>query len=332
MPTTNPVVSGLTAYIENNKEVLIKNFALVGKDTRSRIGVQTGIKNKENLHYFEVAPTLQDGSACGFSASGDITISERLIQVAAIKVNLDWCNMLLRGKYAEYLIRINANENAENMAFEEYLAEALTNELNKKIEKLMWQGDTTSSSTDLKWINGFLKQMATESSSLAANVSIASGSSAYEGILAVYMQMPEETLERGGMIFVSPSIFRAFVQDLVAANYYHFNPNDGTFDEIVFPGSDVKVVKTPGLAGSLKIVGTFADNLVYGTDMEHDFEDLRIWFSDDDDVWKVKALWASGVAYHFPGQVVVGTFAAAPAALNPLVISNAAIAANTAHA
>lgn len=330
MPTTNPVVSGLSAYVQQNKDVLIKNFALAGTDTRSRISVQTGIKSKAHLHYFQVAPTLQDGSACGFSAAGDATISQREIEVAAIKVNLDWCNQLLRGKYAEYLIRINAVENAENMAFEEYLTEALTNELNKKIEKLMWQGDKSSASTDLKWIDGYLEQMSDESSSLAANVSITSGQSAYEGILSVYMQMPEETLARGGMIFVSPAIFRAFVQDLVAANYYHFNPSDASFNEIVFPGSDVKVVKTPGLAGSLKIVGTFAENLVYGTDMEGDFEDLKIWFSDDDDVWKVKVLWATGVAYHFPDQIVVGTFAAAPAALNPLVISNAAIADNTA--
>lgn len=330
MPTTNPVVSGLSAYVQQNKDVLIKNFALAGTDTRSRISVQTGIKNKAHLHYFQVAPTLQDGSACGFSAAGDATISQREIEVAAIKVNLDWCNQLLRGKYAEYLIRINAVENSENMAFEEYMTEALTNELNKKIEKLMWQGDKSSASTDLKWIDGYLEQMSDESASLAASVSIASGKSAYEGILAVYMAMPEETLARGGMIFVSPAIFRAFVQDLVAANYYHFNPSDGNFNEIIFPGSDVKVVKTPGLAGSLKIVGTFAENLVYGTDMEGDFEDLKIWFSDDDDVWKVKVLWATGVAYHFPDQIVVGTFAAAPAALNPIVISNAAIAENTA--
>lgn len=330
MPTTNPVVSGLSAYVQQNKDVLIKNFALAGTDTRSRISVQTGIKSKAHLHYFQVAPTLQDGSACGFSAAGDATISQREIEVAAIKVNLDWCNQLLRGKYAEYLIRINAVENSENMAFEEYMTEALTNELNKKIEKLMWQGDKSSASTDLKWIDGYLEQMSDESASLAASVNIASGKSAYEGILAVYMAMPEETLARGGMIFVSPAIFRSFVQDLVAANYYHFNPSDASFNEIVFPGSDVKVVKTPGLAGSLKIVGTFAENLVYGTDMEGDFEDLKIWFSDDDDVWKVKVLWATGVAYHFPDQIVVGTFAAAPAALNPIVISNAAIAENTA--
>ena len=319
MPTTNPVVSGLSAYVQENRDMLLKNFALVGTETRQRIGIQTGIKSSAHLHYLDIAPTLQSGENCGFSALGTATISERTITVAPIKVNMDWCNDFLRGKYAEYLVRINAN--GSDMAFEEYFMQGLTNEINKKIEKMIWQGDTASTDTDLKWINGFLKQMNTESSSLAATPSIASGKSAYEGIMQVYMAMPEETLERGGMIFVSPAIFRSFVSDLVALNLFHYNPADGDFNEITLPGSEVKIVKAPGLAGSLKIVGTFADNLVYGTDMENDNEDIKVWFSDDDDVYKVKVLWATGVAYHFPNQVVVGTFAAAPASVVPVAIS-----------
>jgi hypothetical protein len=75
------------------------------------------------------------------------------------------------------------------------------------------------------------------------------------------------------------------------------------------------VVRTPGLAGSLKLVGTCGDNLVYGCDMENDHEDIDLWWSQDDRVFKYQVKWNSGVAYHFPDQVVVGTFAAAPSAL-----------------
>ena len=100
-------------------------------------------------------------------------------------------------------------------------------------------------------------------------------------------------------------------------------------DEFILPGSDVKVIKTPGLSTSLKIVGTFADNLVYGTDMEGDEEDLDIWYSKDKRKWCWTALWASGVSYHFPAQVVLGTFAAAPAVPTPGVTALGQIAENT---
>ena len=42
MAVTNFVVSGLSNYVQTNQDIIIKNFALVGTDTRKRIGIQTG--------------------------------------------------------------------------------------------------------------------------------------------------------------------------------------------------------------------------------------------------------------------------------------------------
>lgn len=316
MPSSNFVVSGLTAYIEQNKDLLLKNFALVGTDTRKRIGIQTGVKYKEHLHYLELAPVLQSGSECGFSASGTATLSERLIECADIKVNMDICPKHLVGKYAEYLVRINANEN--DLPFEQYIIDGVIAEINKKIEKLIWQGDKSQTSdANIKWIDGFIEQMSDDASYLASAMisasALAHGTTAWNAILAVYKAMPEETLERGGVIFVSPALYREFVLDLVAKNFYHYAGPDAAYpEEIYFPGTNVKVVKTPGLAGTTlpTLVGTFADNLVYGCDMENDNEDIKVWFSDDDDLWKIKVNWNTGVAYHFPGQIVLAEIAA----------------------
>ena len=314
--SSNPIVSSLPDYVQTNRDLILKNFGLVGIATRQRIGIQTGIKKSAYLNFLEVEPVFQDGSDCGFSASGSVTLTQREINVATIKVDMDICPKKLLGKYAEYLVRVNAS--AEDLPFQQYIMDGVTLEINKKIEKLIWQGDTTKTTdTNLKWFNGFLKQFATESSSLAAYMvggsAIAHGTSAYNAIQAVYMAMPEETLERGGIIFVSPALYREFLQDMVAKNYFHYSgPQDAAPDEFVFPGTDVKVVKTPGLAGTTlpTLVGTFGDNLVYGTDMENDEEDLDLWYSKDDRVFKFTASWNSGVAYHFPGQVVMATIAA----------------------
>ena len=97
----------------------------------------------------------------------------------------------------------------------------------------------------------------------------------------------------------------------------------------MLPGSDVRVIKTPGLAGNLNVVGTFADNLVYATDVEGDETDIDLWYSKDDRLFKWQAKWTSGVAYFFPDQIVLGTFAAAPAATAGQNAALAAIAANT---
>ena len=308
MASTNFVVTSLPAYVQDNKDLIIKNFALVGTASRQRFGIQTGIKTSAYLNYLELNPTLQDGKGCGFTAAGSATLTQRTITTAIIKVNMDVCPDSLLGKYAEYLVRIGANSN--ELPFEQYIVDGVTTEINKKIEKLIWQGDTTqTSNTDLKWINGILKQLASDSDKVA--VSIAANTAIYDAIKAVYMAIPEETLERGAEIYVSPANYRDFLMAMVEKNYFHYSgPQDSAPEEFVFPGTDVKVVKTPGLAGvNDRIVASFPENFVYGCDAEGDLEDVKIWFSDDDDLFKLKVKWNSGIAYRFPNQVTLGTIA-----------------------
>ena len=308
MPSSNFVVSSLPDYVQNNKDLIIKNFALVGTASRQRFGLQTGIKTSAYLNYLELAPVLQDGKGCGFSASGTATLTQRTITTAIIKVNMDICPDSLLGKYPEYLVRIGAN--SDELPFEQYVVDGITAELNKKIEKLIWQGDTTlTTNTDLKWINGILKQLASDSDKVA--VSIAHGTAIYNAIKAVYLAIPEESLERGAEIYISPANYRDFLQAMVEKNYFHYSGSqDAAPEEFVFPGTDVKVVKTPGLAGvNNLIVASFPENFVYGCDAEGDLEEVKIWFSDDDDLFKLKVKWNSGIAYRFPNQVVLGTIA-----------------------
>lgn len=306
MASTNFVVSSLPAYVQDNKDLIIKNFALVGTASRQRFGIQTGIKTSAYLNYLELNPTLQDGKGCGFTASGSATLTQRTITTAVIKVNMDICPDSLLGKYAEYLVRIGANSN--ELPFEQYIIDGVTTEINKKIEKLIWQGDTTqSTNTDLKWLNGILKQLASDSDKVA--VSIAANTAIYDAIKAVYLAIPEETLERGAEIYVSPANYRDFLMAMVEKKYFNYSgPQDSAPEEFVFPGTDVKVVKTPGLAGvNDRIVASFPENFVYGCDAEGDLEDVKIWFSDDDDLFKLKVKWNSGIAYRFPNQVTLGT-------------------------
>lgn len=323
MAVTNFLVSSLPDYVQANRDLLIKNFAIVGTETRRRISIQTGIKKSAYLNLLDFTLALQDGSGCGFNPLDEATLSQREINVAAIKHDGQVCPETLLGKYAEYLVRIAATEN--DLPFERYLLDAMVSEVNKAIENLIWQGDTVSGTGNLAFIDGFLVQMAADSDVIPE--SITSGASAYAGLMQVYAAMPDEALERGGVIFVSPAIYRAFLMDMVNMNFYHYAGPQAAFpDEFILPGTDVRVIKTPGLAGNLNVVATFADNLVYGTDGENDAELIDIWWSQDDRVFKWQVKWNSGVAYRFPDQIVLGTFAAAPTATTPINTAVAGIA------
>lgn len=294
----NFIVTSLPAYVQDNRDILIKNFALAGGETRRRISVQTGIKKDEYINFLNLTPTFQSGVGCGFNAAGDAALTQRVIETASFKVNMEFCPDTLVGKYAEYQVSINASENA-SLPFEAFIMEGLTNEIVKKIETTIWQGVKASD-----FIDGFLTIAGAEGDVVDV---VLGGTSAYEDILKVYNAMTENTLEQGGEIYVSPAEFRAFLQEMVAKNYYHYNPGNDEPGEFLLPGSNVKVVRTPGLAGKTQIVGTFPKNMYYGCDLENAAEDIKVWYSDDDDVIKVSAKWNMGVQFAFPGEVVLGS-------------------------
>lgn len=298
-------VSTLPAYVQDNKDLLLKNFALVG-GTRSRISIQTGVKHSAHLNFMEVAPTLQDGAGCAFTNAGEVSLTQRTIETAAIKINLDLCPKTLRGKYAEYLIQMNAAEH--ELPFEAYIMEGVTNVLAKKIETLMWQGDKSSSDTNLKWIDGFLAIAADEAGVVDVTITT---TSIYDAIADVYAALPDEAIERGAEIYVSPANYRKFMMEMVEKNFFHYaGAVEAAPTEFYFPGTSAKVVMTAGLTGvNDKIVGTFAKNLFYGCDMENDEEVIEIWWSQDDRNFKLAAEWNSGVEIAFPNMVVVGATA-----------------------
>lgn len=302
-------VSALTDYVKINQDVLIKNVVLgeVKGDTLPKLRKQFGIKTKERLNYLDVDPAIQDGSSCGFNASGSTVFAERDIETAQLKAQDQYCDKDLLGKYAEYLVKINANKNESDMPFEREILDEVVGKINEKMEKLIWQGATTANSgTDL--IDGFLTQALNQDSAATVDVTIATGTTMYEAIKSVVMAIPERILDKA-TIFVSPALYRQFVMEMVEKNFIHFGP-DGKMEDrdITFPGSDVKVHKCIGLTGDKKhIYASVYENMVYGADLEGDNEKVRFWYDDNSELFKYSIHWNSGVKTLYPDMVVLGS-------------------------
>lgn len=289
----NFVVTSLPAYVDTNRDIIIKNFALTGPGTRKYIGLQTGIKKDAYLNYLDLAPTLQDGSVCDASPAGSVTLSQRTISTSPIQVVLDICTKNLLGKYAEYLVKIGAGE--ADLPFEQYIIDTLTAEINKRIETLIWQGNKSSSDPNLKWIDGLLSQTTT-----FTGVPEERGDSSWTIIKRIILALPEEVLERDARVFVNPALFRSFGMEMVSRNFYHYEVPDDELNELTFPGTSVKVTKAPGLVGRSVAIGTFGQNFVYGCDVEDDTERVIVRYDEIADVFKVRVAWNSGVAVRFP--------------------------------
>lgn len=297
------IVSGLTDYVEINKDTLIKSVVLGAEygDTIPRMRKQLGVKTSEVLNFLDVDPVLQDGQGCGFSAQGSTEFSEREISTVLIKVNDEWCPDDLLGKYAEYMVRFGANANAEDMPFEREILSEIERKIAQKMEKIVWQGDSGLG------ITGLVELAEGDDSASTITVSASTADTIYDRVKNVVLAIPEEILDKA-YVFLSPANYRDFVMAMVEKNYIHFGP-DGTIEDkdITFPGSEVKVHKTFGLKGNNNIYASAYENLVYGADLMNDREEARLWFSDDDDLFKLKIKWNAGITTLYPDMVVLGT-------------------------
>lgn len=302
-------VSALTNYVKTNEDALIKSVVLgdVKGDTIGNLSLQTGIKTKERLNYLNVEPSFQDGTNCGFSANGKTEFTEREIETKQYKVQDQYCDRVLLGKFAEYQVKINAQKDASDLPFEAVLMDEIIGGINAGMEKEVWLGTGTGGSL----IKGFVTLAASADSASTVAVSIESGTSVYNAIKKVVMAIPERIIDEA-VVFVSPAIYRAFVQEMVEKNYFHYK-NDGNVEnmDITFPGTDIKVHKTIGLTGDKKhIYASSYKNMVYGCDLQGDEEKVKVWYDDNSELFKYNIRWNAGVMTYFPDMVVLGTAAA----------------------
>lgn len=300
------VVSGLSEYIDEQRYPILRK-AILGGFSISRMAKQLGIKTKAKINYMATDGDFQDGSECGFNPSGSTEFTQREIETGVIKEELEWCAKKLWGKYLENQYRVQADP--QTMPFQEEITDELIAKINKKLEKAVWQGDTASSDANLNKFDGLLKILGNENS--VVTVDATGEATAFGAIKAVFMAIPEDVLDKGVEIMVSPELYRKFAMELVEKNLYHYDPANGaaTDESFLFPGTNVKVVKVLGLAGTKKIVATYWGNLFYGADLLGEEEQFRLWYNEEDEVYRFRSLWNSGTQVAFPDEVVVGTVA-----------------------
>ena len=298
------VVSGLSAYVEEQRYPLLRKAILEGGSI-SKMVPQLGIKTKAKINYISTDADFQDGSSCGFSPSGTTEYTQREIETGIIKEELEWCFKVLWGKYLENQYRVQADPQA--MPFEEEITGELVAKINKKLEKAVWQGDKTSADANLNKFDGLLTILESESASTVNVTGTTSSSTAYDVIKAVIMQAPEELLDKDMVVLVSPEVYREFAMALVDKNLYHYDPQNGAVTDagFLFPGTNIRVEKVLGLTGSKKVIGTYWKNLFYGADLLGEEERFRLWYDEEDEMFRFRALWNSGVQVAFPDEVVI---------------------------
>lgn len=291
-------VSTLSNYVEEKRLPLIAKSFLRGK-TIDLIQIETGVLQDTALNLVSASVEFGDGSTCGWNATDGVALSQRVLKPTFLKVNQSFCDKSLLKKWASYEVKLAAGR--EQLPFEEKFMEEIANAINESIEKLVWQGDSSHTNEP----DGFLKILETVGSGVVS-ATWSAGTTAYNKIKAVYNAIPANIIDKEDtVIFVGEETYREFIQDLVAANLYHFSP-DYKAGEYMVPGTSIRVIAVNGLNSTGKIVAGRLSNFFYGVGAEDDKDTFDFWYSQDSREFRLAVYFAMAVQVAYPNEIVLG--------------------------
>jgi hypothetical protein len=298
----NPIVSSLPQYVEEKRLPLIAE-AVLGAKSAKLFNLQTDIKHAAALNLLTTDVAFGDGSTCGWDDAGSQSLTQRILTVGNIKVNMSFCDRDMLAKWMGYEVKVAAG--SETLPFEEEFTNEVIKSIQEAVETAIYQGDTASSNVNLKAFDGLIKILTGEDGTI--DVAASTESTALAKVRKVYNAIPEKAFTRGNVaILVGMDTFRALVGDLVDKNLYHYNPG-APEGEVYLPGTNVRIIGVNGLNGAKKAIAASLDNLFFGTDMVNDLETFKLWYSDDNQEFRLAVKFNAGVQVAFPDEVVLGT-------------------------
>ena len=298
-------VSALTDYVNEHKSDLIDTAVIAFKSSQY-FQLMPGVKGATTLNLLNTPAAFQSGESCGFNASGNVAFSQRTLTPGVIKVNEEFCPKTLRTKYMQNEVMIGAGR--DKMPFEEKITSELIANIGASMEVAFWKGDTTNGTGNNRFFNGLHTILAADvTNSVITNTLTAGASDTILDRIKALVEIVPDNLGNKMTFFVNCANYRKLAMLLTYANLYHYQRDiDSNNLEMIFPGSDIKVVGVPGLTGVDRIYGLNTEEVFYGFDAEDDVENFDLWFSKDNDTYRFKAQWLAGTQYAFPNNVLVG--------------------------
>ena len=292
----------LIAYTDQQRLPLITK-AVFSARTAALFTKQVGVKSAAALNLMDTDAALAAGTACGWTAAGTTTFSQRNVTVAPMKVQEALCPRSLEQYWMQS--QLTQGSTYDGVPFEQAYAEQKALRIAEALENAIWSGSTL--------VTGMLTILnAASGSTVSGNTAAISGAittaNAIQIFDNIYNRIPQAILTRNDLvIFCGWDVFRTLIGALKANTGVMYNQVDlqGLADgDIIYPGTNVRVVAVPGLLGYNRLVCSYLGNFVYATDLLSDEENFSLWYSQDNDEVRFQAAFKVGVQVAYPDLIV----------------------------
>lgn len=297
-------IAALPAYTnQQSKEFIIKS--ILGAATIALLtsfgSFDPTAKGSEAIQLLDGEIVIQDGANCGRNPLGGATLSQAVLTVKKLKINQNYCvNDLDKTWAVEELKRTMKGLPYTDMLFVEDIGNMNSALTAKELEKMIWQGDTTSLDTSLKQIDGFLKQIAA-GTPVDLNPNDRADLTVLQQMrLAVHLMPIEVKQEEDFRILIGQD-----KEDLMLAEIADKNLFAKVDSKTIF-GTNKKYEVIPGLNGTTKIVAARMKRLRAGGEMtaatfkkQYSIETENVYFDSH---------FSLGVVPVYTTEMGIGTF------------------------
>jgi len=308
-------VGTLAAYTKENEALLVASSVL-GSKTASLIkdqgNVMVGVKSAETINIMDTDAIFQDGSSCGFNASGTTSFTQRTVTVGKIKVNEALCLKDLESKYLQKALP--AGSSYDSMVYSEEYSKRKAAKIAEQLEKTLWVGSTASVDVNLNKFQGITTLITAAGGSVVNANSVAYHGSVETSITdsnviaifdSIYKAIPAQVVDKDDVaIFCGMDVFRTYTVKLKNSNLFHYQYDGKANAEFFLPGTNVKVIAVQGLNGSGKIVAARISNFFIGTDLLNEEERFEIFYAKEADQVRFVSEFKMGVNFAFPDEIV----------------------------
>jgi hypothetical protein len=296
-------LSGLTQYVDETSFELISK-AVLGTNLASYVDVRAGLKgNSVAIPLLEDTFTVQDGNTCGWDANNTASISQVDMCIYHPKVQHEFCPQALRDTFMAKSLAAGQFGSSENLPMEAVFANYFVEKLQNYNEQYIISGETNCDGIQAPFAASGVSGSALDIKWVAAT----GAGNAVDGAQALYEELPGEVSMADDLILiVSVGDYKTLALAVTQGNYYHIAPDMGN---LFIPGTNVRVVASAGIAeqtlGKNTRILTRASNIILGTDLTGDFEQFKLWYSEDNDQVRATMKWAIGMAVVQPELGVI---------------------------
>lgn len=289
-------VSTLTNYVDEQRLPLVARAVASGATIRMGTQLWTGVKGETAVNKLGTDIFFQDASSCGFNASGDVRFTQRKLTPGYIKLDMEFCPKVLRNKWASTQLALGLAGN-EQLPFEQEIMNMIMDEVNAKVEQMLWRSNSSSGTGNFQFFNGFIHNIEDGANYVDANVAGAyptpltafTQATMIEAIQRLSYFAPEGIQEKADTkIYLGIDKFNLLNSNLLnggttfgqLANAGLVQPNG--IKRMTWPGTDIEIIGLSGLSGQNKVYCGSLSNMFIGFDAAEDVNTLDVWYSKDD--------------------------------------------------